>query len=355
MHRKKIEKESIDKLLSWYQENKRPLPWRKDRDPYKIWISEIMLQQTTSATVKPYYHRFLQRFPCLQDLASAKEEDILKLWSGLGYYCRAKNLHKTAQKLSAYVRQTGNFPTHYGDWLKWDGIGAYTSRAISSQAFGEKVGVLDVNTIRLLSRKTGLKLRAWKKKEAQKLQAYADQCVQYGNSGEVNQALMELGALVCLPHHPNCFLCPWKKSCSAYETNSTSQWPLKKPKTKKEIWVWNPFIVFHHFHQESNKKFAFVKNDYAPFLKQKWIPPGKVSLVPKKPEQFHFYHPITHHDIYIVLKNPSSDLKKCLPFLKRSPSEEKKVKNFKWFSQEEIKKYNPSSLIQKTLNFYSYP
>lgn len=331
------------KLLKWYEENRRILPWRAHRDPYFIWISEVMLQQTTVAAVIPYYERFLKNFPTVKVLAKAPLSDVLENWAGLGYYSRARNLHKASQLLA----QNG-FPRTADELIQLPGFGPYTSRAVSSLAFGEPVGVLDGNVIRVLTRLFGLKVNWWLPKEREKLQKLSDQLAQHGPSHLVNNGLMELGATVCTPTNPTCALCPWLKDCQAHQKNLTSKLPLKKPRKEKEVWIWYPVIY------KKNKKIFMIQNDYLPFLKGQMIFPGKVQKSSKKPKDFAFRHSITHYDIYIQIeKTPRTqlDLSKLKSQIdKTSPNSLKEAeKNKQWINQNEIKKINPSNLLQKVL------
>ena len=193
-------------LLNWYDNNKRDLPWRRTRDPYRIWISEIMLQQTRVAAVIEYYDSFLQRFPTVRKLATARLDSVLAAWSGLGYYRRARALHEAAKKI--VNDRAGRFPTSAQEWLGLPGIGRYTSAAIASIAFEEPVAVVDGNVERVVSRMAGANLareQSWQL--ARKLLSTA-------RPGDFNQAMMELGAVLCLPRDPQCLICPVRQFCS---------------------------------------------------------------------------------------------------------------------------------------------
>jgi len=193
------------KLLRWYSQNKRDLPWRKTRDPYRIWISEIMLQQTRVAAVVEHYQEFLRRFPTVRKLAAAREASVLAAWSGLGYYRRARNLHVAAKRI--VHQHAGILPTGANKWRELPGIGRYTAAAIASIAFAEPVAVLDGNVERVVHRIAGTlqtKTEAW---------SSAQRLLDPGSPGDFNQAMMELGATVCLPRDPHCPLCPIRKFC----------------------------------------------------------------------------------------------------------------------------------------------
>src|SRR5579859_1265132 len=215
-------------LLGWFAKFQRDLPWRRTRDPYRIWLSEIMLQQTRVAAVIPYYERFLLRFPSVEALASARQEEVLRLWSGLGYYSRARNLQKAAQQIVA--KHNGVFPNEPEEALALPGIGAYTAAAILSIAYQKKHAVLDGNVARVIARLNAVRgdLRAngtW-----QKLQKAADQLLQERSPGDWNQAMMELGATLCAPRSPQCLLCPVSEFCEARKQGLTDVIPGKRSK-----------------------------------------------------------------------------------------------------------------------------
>lgn len=191
------------KLVRWYEKNRRDLPWRRSRDPYAIWLSEIMLQQTRVAAVIPYWERFLTRFPDIRSLADAPERDVLALWSGLGYYSRARNLQKAAKKIAS----AGMFPTDYDSIRRLSGVGEYTAAAVASIAFGLPHAAVDGNVRRVVMRLLG--------NTEVDVQSEADHLLDRRDSGRWNQALMELGALVCLPKQPLCDQCPVEKECAA--------------------------------------------------------------------------------------------------------------------------------------------
>ncbi len=212
----------------WFHQHKRPMPWRNTTDPYAIWLSEVMLQQTQVATVMPYYTRFLQQFPDIQALAAAPLEEVLKLWAGLGYYRRAKSLHQAAQIIASTYH--GIFPCKYDDILKLPGIGRYTAGAVASIAFHEKVPVLDGNVMRVLSRLVLIRENITKSHTQKRLWHIAEALVPRSNPGDFNQAMMELGATVCTPTHPRCESCPLKTVCMARQSNMQNQLPVKQRK-----------------------------------------------------------------------------------------------------------------------------
>jgi A/G-specific adenine glycosylase len=209
------------RLLDWYERNRRDLPWRRNADPYSIWVSEIMLQQTRVATVVDHYRAFLERFPTLASLALAHEEDVLAEWSGLGYYRRARMLHKAAQFVANQL--DGKLPVTAEELRALPGVGAYTAAAIASIAHGEAVAVVDGNVERVLCRWAGWGLggRAGGAALRKQIDALAGQLVDPARPGDHNQAIMELGATICLPRNPECRLCPWYDSCKTRGEHNT--------------------------------------------------------------------------------------------------------------------------------------
>ena len=215
-------------LLAWFRQFRRDLPWRRTRDPYWVWLSEIMLQQTRVAAVIPYYERFLERFPNLHALAAAPEEEVLRLWSGLGYYSRARNLHKAAQKIVA--EHGGKFPSLPEDVLALPGIGNYTAAAILSIAFDQKQAVLDGNVARVLARLGAVRGDLRESARWQTLQNCADVCLEPKSPGDWNQAMMELGATLCSPKSPQCLLCPVARFCEGRKLGIAEILPEKRKK-----------------------------------------------------------------------------------------------------------------------------
>jgi A/G-specific adenine glycosylase len=212
------------RVLHWYRKNKRDLPWRRTRDPYRIWISEIMLQQTRVAAVIPYYERFLARFPDVHALALANEQSLLAAWAGLGYYTRARNLQKAAKKI---LIELNAFPLDYPSIRDLPGVGDYTAAAIASIAFNLPYAVLDGNVIRVLSRLTGESGNVDSTVVRARLRVVADSLVDPRRPGEFNQGLMELGATVCLPKQPQCLLCPLTVDCRALQSGRQNELPVK--------------------------------------------------------------------------------------------------------------------------------
>ena len=217
------------KLLTWYEKEKREMPWRNDLNPYRILVSEFMLQQTQVNTVIPYFERWMKSFPTLKKLAQAQESTVLKHWEGLGYYSRARNLKKTAQII--LKDYSGKVPDSMDEILKLPGIGRYTAGAILSIAYGQKVPVLDGNVKRVLSRIFLLKENGSNRQSENILWMTINSLLPETGSGDFNQAFMELGATVCLPKNPLCLLCPLKQNCKAQKTGEQDLYPPRKQKT----------------------------------------------------------------------------------------------------------------------------
>jgi A/G-specific adenine glycosylase len=217
-------------LIQWYLQNKRDLPWRNTIDPYFIWLSEIMLQQTRVAQGLPYFLRFTEAFPTVFDLAKADEEQVLKLWQGLGYYSRARNLHKTAQQVA--FEYNGEFPKSYAELLKLKGIGDYTAAAIASFAYNESVPVVDGNVYRVLSRYFEVETDIASSSAKKEFTQLAAELLPKGEANLFNQAIMEFGALQCVPKNPDCPNCIFSDSCAALQKKKVAQLPVKSKKIK---------------------------------------------------------------------------------------------------------------------------
>jgi A/G-specific adenine glycosylase len=216
------------KLLAWYQRHKRDLPWRRTSDPYSILLSEVMLQQTQVRTVIPYYHRFLEAFPNFQTLAKAPLDRVLKLWEGLGYYSRARNLHALANAVIKLPSQ--KLPASYDEILELPGVGRYTAGAVLSIAFNQNYPVVDGNVQRVLARAYGIDDDVTLPGTQKRLWDLAGTLVPSGHAGDYNQAVMELGALICLPRNPLCLTCPVRSECTAYKEGRQNELPVKRKK-----------------------------------------------------------------------------------------------------------------------------
>jgi A/G-specific adenine glycosylase len=280
-------------ILHWFRRHGRDLPWRKTRDPYSILVSEFMLQQTQVATVIPYYNKWLRRFPDFASVASASENDVLRAWQGLGYYNRARNLHATAKIVEARYR--GVFPSDTAAIRKLPGVGRYTANAVATFAFNQPVPIVEANSSRVLARLFDIRVPIDSAIGREKLWEYAAQLVPKHNPARFNSALIDLGALVCLPDKPKCSVCPVKKFCGSKNPEAL---PIKKskPRTKRLI-----------------ERHAFVVSNGRVLLEQStrrwrgmWIlPPLKLDGF--KPSSFgaHAIHvstfPFTHHQVTLAV------------------------------------------------------
>ena len=291
-------------LIKWYNLNKRNLPWRNTVDPYKIWISEIILQQTRVEQGLPYYNKFILNFPNIIKLSQAKEDKVLKLWQGLGYYSRARNLHFTSKYITEKLN--GEFPKNYDGLIKLKGVGKYTASAISSFAYNEKKAVLDGNVFRVLSRYFGVFDPIDSTLGLKLFEEISFKNLPIKNIATYNQSIMEFGALQCKPASPNCKLCPLNFNCWAFLNNKISSLPVKNKKIIKKERFFN-FIVL------ANEKFVFIekriKNDIWKNLYQfplfedsnlNFTPPEqliKKSVLLKKTE---IKHILTHQKLNVV-------------------------------------------------------
>jgi A/G-specific adenine glycosylase len=227
-------------LLTWYKEHARDLPWRKTKDPYTIWLSEIILQQTRIAQGLPYFHKLLSNFPTIQDLAVAEQEVLFRNWQGLGYYSRARNLHKTAKYINNELN--GLFPTKFNELIKLPGVGPYTAAAIASFAFDEPKAVVDGNVFRILSRFFAIETDISHSSARKIFTDLAEELIPHHLAAEFNQAIMEFGALQCSPV-PNCESCPLQITCRAFALKRVKDFPVKSKKTKQRNRYFNYFII----------------------------------------------------------------------------------------------------------------
>ncbi|MBP3040922.1 A/G-specific adenine glycosylase [Bacillaceae bacterium Marseille-Q3522] len=234
---KKIENMKIDdfqkNLICWFQEDQRSLPWREDKDPYKIWVSEIMLQQTKVDTVIPYFKRFIDKFPTVQALSEADEEKVLKSWEGLGYYSRVRNLHSAVKEVQE--KYAGKVPDNVKDISDLKGVGPYTAGAILSIAYGKPVPAVDGNVMRVISRLLLITEDIAKPATRKIFEEIVRVLIVKSDPSLFNQALMELGALICTPVSPSCFLCPVRENCLAFAEGKQSELPVKSKKKKQRI------------------------------------------------------------------------------------------------------------------------
>ena len=228
-------------IIHWYLQNKRDLPWRKTKDPYRIWLSEIMLQQTRVAQGLPYYQKFTEAFPTVYDLAKAEESYVLKLWQGLGYYSRARNLHYTAKDI--VENYNGQFPNNYKGLLKLKGVGDYTASAIASICFDEVAPVVDGNVYRVLARYFDVDLPINSTEGIKKFKELAFEVIDEDDPANFNQAIMEFGAVQCKPQSPYCIICPLNESCEGLKNQRVNMLPVKLKKTKIKHRWFNYLVV----------------------------------------------------------------------------------------------------------------
>lgn len=253
-------------LLTWYQQNGRNLPWRNTQDAYAIWVSEIILQQTRVAQGLDYYHAFLEAFPTVTHLAQADETTVLRIWQGLGYYSRARNMHKTAQIVQAQYQ--GIFPTQYQTLLTLPGIGPYTAAAIASFSTNAPYAAVDGNVFRVLSRIFGIDTPIDSTQGKKLFTALAQEQVDKVHPALYNQAIMDFGAIQCTPTTPNCLLCPFVEQCFAARNGLTAQLPVKSPKQKSKkrfFWYFDAWEGDHTYLQQRTQKDIW-QGLYEPYL-----------------------------------------------------------------------------------------
>jgi A/G-specific adenine glycosylase len=254
-------------LLAWYADHQRDLPWRDTRDPYHIWVAEVMLQQTQVATVMPYYERFLARFPNVQALATAPLDDVLKLWEGLGYYGRARHLHAAAQ--TVVLDLDGEIPDTMEGLLSLPGTGRYTAGAVLSIAYGQDVPALDGNVRRVLSRIFVIDTDVTRGPGQRQLWQLAESLLPKGRAGDFNQALMDLGAMVCTPRAPSCQQCPLVEQCQANRLGRQEQFPVRKPRRPLPHYVVTAGVVWN-----GNGRFLIAQRPLKGLLGGLWEFPG---------------------------------------------------------------------------------
>lgn len=300
-------------LLNWHSTIDRNLPWKTSNDPYKIWLSEIIMQQTRVAQGTPYYLKFVEAYPTIVDLANAEEHEVMKLWQGLGYYSRARNLHFTAKVVRDQYK--GKFPKEYRDILALKGIGKYTAAAISSFAYGKEYPVVDGNVIRLISRYFGIADAVDSSSTLKEINRLAERLIKGSNPGDFNQAIMDFGALMCSPKSPNCTECPLSTECKAYKLDLVKDIPYKSKKVKKRNRYFHYFymtdsdqnVVLNH---RTNKDiwqslydFPSIENDNKEVLMDQEIQSfllktiGKNALEINCPSKI-YKHVLTHQTIY---------------------------------------------------------
>lgn len=302
-------------LLVWYNVNKRHFPWRDNINVYHTWICEIMSQQTVISVVLPRFKEFINEIPNLNSLASCSDDKLRKLWAGLGYYARARNLRKGAQ----YILNEfdGVFPNNNNDWLKVPGCGPYTAAVIASICFNEPIACVDGNVIRVVSRLLNLQSGVWEKDGLNKINSYVNEWIAKDHPGDFNQAMMDLGATVCKKQNPSCYICPVKIYCQAYASDSISLCPPVKP--RKDTKLENVFALV--FEQASSQNILLVKRNHGflnktigfPLIKENQAEFISTFLQELKKIGLNssilkgeFKHSITHHKILakvIIIKN----------------------------------------------------
>lgn len=245
-----IHNQFTSNIITWYNINKRDLPWRKTKNPYFIWISEIILQQTRVAQGLPYYEKFIKNFPTIKDLALASEQEVLSLWQGLGYYSRARNMHKCAQTIINSYK--GKFPDTFDQLCTLPGIGPYTAAAIASLAFNKPTPVVDGNVYRVLARVFNIENSIAAPKSFKLFFKLSEELINDNHPGTYNQAVMELGAIVCTPQNPLCDHCPLEEICFAKAKSKQKELPVKIKKTKNR----NRYFTYIVIEQEGNLAFA---------------------------------------------------------------------------------------------------
>lgn len=288
-------------VVSWYHEYGRNLLWRNTRDPYKIWISEIIMQQTRIEQGESYFYRFIKRFPNIESLANAKLDEVLKYWEGLGYYSRARNLYAAAQQLQDIYG--GKFPEHYTELLNLKGVGPYTARAIGSFAFDNEAGVLDGNVLRVMSRVLNDFTPINQQKSRKKFQEIIDAWVSGVDSRAFNHGIMDIGATICTPTKPACLLCPLEAHCEARKEGSIHLLPYKEKKLKRKTRYFNFYLAYN-----ADMEVAIRQRPLKGLWGGLWeIPNKEITMEEWKNKKdtsggnflFKFKHIFTHFDMHI--------------------------------------------------------
>lgn len=321
------------KLLKWYDAHRRELPWREKTSPYRTWVSEIMLQQTQVATVIPYFNKFLSRFPTVEILARAKEAAVLRRWAGLGYYCRARNLHRAAKVL--VKNYGGRLPSDLDALLRLPGIGPYTAAAISSIAFGRPTELIDGNVARVLTRLLNIPGSVKSPAVTTKLWEAARPLLSRRRPGDWNQALMELGARVCLPapEAPSCGACPLRSDCAAFRLGRQDRLPEIPAKRATIRLEWQGLDI-----RKDGRRLLWRRSDCERLLRGHWALPETRHLKSVKagPLIRTVTHSITHHRIRLRVHQAPSPPGR-LP------------RDARWVSERELKSYLVSSLWLKAI------
>lgn len=320
-------------LLDWYASSRRDLPWRRTRDPWRILVSEVMLQQTRVAAVIPYYERFLQHYPEAKDLAAAPEQEFLALWAGLGYYARARNLQRAARAIA----ERGGFPQDFEEIRDLPGVGDYTAAAISSICFGLPHAVLDGNVLRVLARAGAERGDIGSSTVRVHLREQAQRLLDPRRPADFNQAIMELGATVCLPKNPQCLLCPWREHCAARAQGLEHELPIKLRKRDPVKLAIELLVVEKDGHLLLRQR-GPAESRLAGF----WELPEVRDLPTAQRGQCvgTFKHSITRHD-YTIEVYPASTTK--------AP------KGFHWFRWEELESLPLATMTRKAIELVPHP
>jgi A/G-specific adenine glycosylase len=342
-------------LITWYHQNKRELPWRQTRDPYKIWLSEVILQQTRVSQGLPYYNKFVELFPDVKALANAEEADVLRAWQGLGYYSRARNLHKCAMEVANIY--SGRFPQSMAELLKLPGIGNYTAAAIASISFDEPVPVVDGNVYRVLARYFGVEVDISSGKAYRHFYELAESVIDKTAPADFNQAIMEFGALCCTPKQPGCNTCILQEDCVAFSQSLQSELPLKTKKIKVRQRYLHYFLV-----RKGNKILMKerVENDI-------WKGLYELPIIETtKPTNFDdLVHPMLHHlqnqamvfstedkIIRHLLSHQVLNVNFAVIDIDKSEREDLNLENYKWYSFDQVEALPKPVLISNYLDNY---
>ena len=318
-------------LLRWYRAEKREMPWRRDPTPYRVWVSEIMLQQTTVAAVTPKYEAFIARFPDVASLAAAAEDEVLERWAGLGYYSRARNLRKAA--LEVVAKHGGVFPSGYDEVLALPGVGRYTAGAILSIAFGKPYPLVDGNVIRVFSRLFGRSGRAKDPAFAAAMWPLAQSLVPKTAPGDWNQALMELGATVCTPDSPSCGACPVSAGCVAFAKGLQDRLPLPEPRRAPVPVRWTCLWI-----EDRGRLLLWRRSEKERLLKNLWGLPEAGRVAAREGRRLGAAsHSITHHALEVELREAALTDGRALP------------PEAKWVRAADARQYLVSSLWLKLL------
>ncbi len=326
-------------ITEWYARNKRDLPWRETSDPYFIWLSEIILQQTRVEQGLPYYQAFTATYPTVQELANAPQDDVLRLWQGLGYYSRARNLHKAAQQVAN--ESNGQFPTTYEGLLSLTGVGPYTAAAISSFAFNVPKSVVDGNVFRVYSRFYGLEYDIAEQKNRKYFEEIGDKNIQLTEPALYNQSIMEFGAIQCKPVNPDCDACPLQNSCWALKHGSVDKLPIKSKKIKIK------HRYLHYYFLEHNGNYYFEQRGpkdiweglYQPFLiEQEHVPSFPFEFSSSKELALDVKHQLSHQKLHANFK------------LIRLSSIPEELQSKKWYSLSEIEELPKPILVAKMVS-----